>query len=144
VTTLFPLIQAHATASNTHIELDINDIPSLFLDENEIRQLILNIVRNGIEAMPSGGNLTIRTTFNQDIVTLSISDQGHGIPSDLQDKLGTPFLTTKDTGTGLGIPICFRIAHRHNAVINIDTSAKGTTFAIDFKLPNSIHSQGGF
>ncbi len=136
IMTLSPLMQAHAAASNVHIELDMNEIPDLYLDENEIRQLILNIVRNGVEAMPSGGNLMIRTLLNQSLVTLSIRDQGHGIPKDVRAKLGTPFLTTKDTGTGLGIPICFRIAHRHNAVIDVTTSTKGTTFTIDFKLAN--------
>jgi len=133
---LLPLMQAHAAASNAHIDFDMNDIPDLYLDENEIRQLILNIVRNGVEAMPSGGYLMISTFLKQSLVTLSIRDQGQGIPKDVLDKLGTPFLTTKDTGTGLGIPICFRIAHRHNAVIDVDTSTTGTTFTIDFKLPN--------
>ncbi|WP_245692957.1 ATP-binding protein [Sporomusa acidovorans] len=138
VTSLFPLMQAHAAASNSHIELELTDVPELFLDENEIRQLILNLVHNGLEAMPEGGNLTIGTLHNRDVVTLSIRDQGHGIPGDIREKLGTPFLSTKDTGTGLGIPICFRIAHRHHAVIGIDTGTNGTTFTINFKLPGQF------
>jgi two-component system sporulation sensor kinase C len=129
---LFPLIQADANSSKVYVNLDLISIPDLLLDENEIRQLMLNLVRNSIEAMPSGGDLNIRTFLDGNKVVLSITDQGEGIPSHVLDKLGTPFITTKDTGTGLGIPICYQIAHRHNANISINTSHKGTTFFVYF------------
>lgn len=129
---LFPLIQADATSFKVYVNLDLISIPELLLDENEIRQLLLNLVRNSIEAMPKGGNLDIRTFLEDNKVILSITDQGEGIPSHILDKLGTPFLTTKDTGTGLGLPICYQIAHRHNANIKINTSCEGTTFFVHF------------
>jgi two-component system sporulation sensor kinase C len=129
---LFPLIQADATSSKVSITLNLTLIPELLLDENEVRQLLLNLVRNSVEAMPEGGNLDIRTFQEDDKVVLSISDQGLGIPPHILDNLGTPFITTKDTGTGLGLPICYQIAHRHNASIKINTSNKGTTFSIFF------------
>jgi len=132
---LFPLIQADANSSKVYASLDLNDIPELQLDENEVRQLLLNLVRNGIEAMPAGGNLIIRTFLADSKAVLSISDQGAGIPPDILDHLGTPFFTTKDTGTGLGLPTCYQIAHRHNASIKIDTSDKGTTFFVYFNVP---------
>nr|WP_238543553.1 ATP-binding protein [Pelosinus sp. HCF1] len=129
---LFPLIQADATSSKVYVNLDLAPVPELLLDENELRQLLLNLVRNSIEAMPAGGDLLIRT-FQEDCkVVLSISDQGEGIPSHILDKLGTPFITTKDTGTGLGLPICYQIAHRHKAIIKISTSHEGTTFFVYF------------
>jgi PAS domain S-box-containing protein len=129
---LFPLIQADANSSKVSIILDLNTITELMLDENEIRQLLLNLVRNSIEAMPLGGDLSIRTFLEDCKVVLAISDQGEGIPSHILDKLGTPFITTKDTGTGLGLPICYQIAHRHKATIRISTSQRGTTFFIYF------------
>jgi PAS domain S-box-containing protein len=129
---LFPLIQADATSSKVYVNLDLAPVPELLLDENELRQLLLNLVRNSIEAMPTGGDLLIRT-FQEDCkVVLSISDQGEGIPDHILDKLGTPFITTKDTGTGLGLPICYQIAHRHKATIKISTSHAGTTFFVNF------------
>ncbi|MBP2626290.1 MAG: multi-sensor signal transduction histidine kinase [Firmicutes bacterium] len=131
---LFPLIQASANASNVSVNLDLADIPELFLDENEIRQLLLNLVRNSIEAMPSGGKLAIHTLLEERKVILSISDQGSGIPLHILNNLGTPFITSKDTGTGLGIPICYQIADRHSAEIKIKTSENGTTFFICFNL----------
>jgi len=131
---LFPLIEADATSSKVSVTLAITPIPELQLDENEIRQLLLNLIRNSIEAMPAGGDLNIRTVLEDNKVVLSVTDQGSGIPSHVLNKLGTPFVTTKDTGTGLGLPICYQIAHRHNATIKIDTSNKGTTFSVYFSL----------
>jgi len=104
------------------------------LDKNEIRQLLLNLVRNSIEAMPLGGKLVIKTFQENNDVILSICDQGCGIPSHILDKLGTPFITTKDTGTGLGLPICYQIAHRHSASVDIQTSIQGTIISIYFKI----------
>lgn len=137
IESLFPLIEADAVASKVYIDLDLITIPpNLLLDKNEIRQMLLNMVRNSIEAMPSGGNLIIKTFHENNSVILSISDQGSGIPTHVLSKLGTPFITSKDTGTGLGIPICYQIANRHNASINIKTSGQGTTISVYFKIPN--------
>lgn len=132
---LFPLIQADANSSKVYVTLDLSDIPELLLDENEVRQLLLNLVRNGIEAMPSGGNLVIGTVLADNQAVLSISDQGSEIPPHILEHLGTPFFTTKDAGTGLGLAICYQIAHRHNASIQIDTSDTGTTFFVNFNPP---------
>lgn len=132
---LFPLILAEANSSKVYVSLNLSAIPELLLDENEIHQLLLNLVRNGIEAMPDGGNLTIHTFSEDSKVVLSVSDQGSGIPSDILDNLGTPFITTKDTGIGLGLPLCYQIAHRHNAQIRISTHHEGTTFFIYFSSP---------
>jgi len=129
---LYPLLEADANSSRVKIKLDIEDIPELLLDENEIRQLVLNMVRNGVEAMPKGGELTIGTKLEKNEVVLFICDQGTGIDEAVLGKLGTPFFTTKDTGTGLGLSICYRIANRHNATIKINSSKAGTTFRICF------------
>ncbi|MBP2642588.1 MAG: sasA 14 [Firmicutes bacterium] len=137
VESVFPLIQADAVSSKIFSYLSLSPVPELLLDENEIRQLLLNLVRNGIEAMPNGGNLTIGTFTDDSSVILSVSDQGMGIPPHVLDKIGTPFITTKNKGTGLGLPICYQIAHRHNATIKIDTSNQGTTFLVYFSLSAS-------
>ncbi|OPY56435.1 MAG: Sporulation kinase A [Pelotomaculum sp. PtaU1.Bin035] len=65
-------------------------------------------------------------------MVLSVQDQGKGIESDILEKIGTPFFTTKDNGTGLGMAVCYGIAARHNALINIETSSAGTTFFVRF------------
>lgn len=138
---LSPLIQANAAIQDKEILMEIEDVPRLLLDEKEIRQLILNFVYNGLEAMAPGGILTIRTVNQEDNVTLFIEDQGKGIAPEILNKLGTPFFTTKDDGTGLGLAVCYGIATRHNARIDIETSPKGTVFMVRFPkvLEPSMH-----
>lgn len=140
ITTLFPLLQADAFQSGHEILLDLGDIPDTIFDENEIKQLILNLVRNGLEAMRQSGKVTIRTQLADDQLILSVEDTGTGIPIEIIDKLGTPFLTTKEQGTGLGLAVCYRIANRHGAKIQIKTGSTGTTFIISFVIPACYYS----
>ncbi|CQR70812.1 Sporulation kinase E [Sporomusa ovata DSM 2662] len=129
-----PLLEADALRYNCQLELDLQDIPLLRLDENSLRQLILNIVRNGIEAMPQGGKLTISTSSFASTVLLTFRDEGGGIPAEVIDKLGTPFFTTKDNGVGLGLAVCYRIVERHNATMMIENMPEGgAKFTITFK-----------
>lgn len=130
---LFPLIQADAMVSDKYILLEMGNIPKLLLDQEEIRQLILNLVRNGLEAMSPGGSLTIRTFRDGEEVVIAVRDQGKGIEPDVLEKIGTPFFTTKMNGTGLGLAVCYSIAARHNAAIKVDTGPTGTTFNVQFK-----------
>jgi len=130
-----PLIQAKAVSQDHYIELELDKLPNLLVDEKEIRQLILNLVNNGLESMVSSGNMIIKTFLEKEAVVLAVQDQGHGIDPELLEKLGTPFFTTKDQGTGLGLAVCYRIANRHNAKIDIDTASTGTTFYVRFPIP---------
>ncbi|MEH7355818.1 PAS domain S-box protein [Neobacillus drentensis] len=130
---LFPLIQAEALRSRKQAVLDLHDCPDISVDEKEIRQLILNIVLNGLDSMPPGGQLTIKTYVEEQAVILEIKDQGKGISSEILEKLGTPFFTTKENGTGLGLAICYSVAERHQADIDIETGNEGSTFSIRFK-----------
>lgn len=133
---LLPLMESDALLNEKWIVTELSaDIPTLLLDAQEMRQLILNFVRNGLEAMLPGGQLTIGTFVEAEKVVLFIQDQGKGIPAEIKQKLGTPFLTTKENGTGLGLPICFSIAQRHNAKIDIKTGDSGTTFTVNFPRP---------
>ena len=129
---LFPLIQAEAMRAGKQVILDLSPCPELSIDEKEIRQLILNIALNGLDAMSSRGHLTIKTYTEEQAVMLDINDQGDGICPEVLEKIGTPFFTTKEKGTGLGLAICYSIAERHQASIDIDTGKEGTTFSIRF------------
>jgi len=138
IETLFPLIQAEALLSGHNVNVNYGEIPMLMLDEKEIRQLILNICINGLEAMQMAGNLTISTYRDGADIVLRIEDQGCGIKGENMDKLGTPFFTTKDDGTGLGLAICYSIAARHNATIDVISGRSGTIFLIKFKRNSLI------
>lgn len=133
IKTMAPLLIADAVNGDKNIKLDLKDVPDLLLDEKEIRQLVLNLVRNGLEAMHQGGTVTISTSKQGDAVLMSIKDEGAGIAAEVLDKLGTPFFSTKVNGTGLGLAVCHSIATRHDTEIIVDTSSKGTTFHIPFR-----------
>lgn len=133
VQNLFPLIQACALTSDKQVNLELDDVPEISMDEKEIVQVILNLARNGIESMSCGGKLTIRTIANEGEIVLAVQDEGKGIEPEVLEKIGTPFFTTKDNGTGLGLAVCYSIAARHNAKIDIDTNPSGTTFYVRFK-----------
>ncbi|WP_144492599.1 MULTISPECIES: GAF domain-containing sensor histidine kinase [Bacillus cereus group] len=135
---IMPLIEIDAYNQNKYIQVDTNDIPELLLNRNEIRQLLINLYRNGLEAMSTGKVLTISTYKEmQNCVVLAVRDQGKGIRPEVLEKLGTPFYTTKDNGTGLGLGVCYAIAARHNAKIEIQTGSGGTTFLVKFNYENN-------
>ncbi|SDF07593.1 Adaptive-response sensory-kinase SasA [Sporomusa acidovorans DSM 3132] len=128
-----PLLEADVLRYNCQLELDLKDVPALMLDVGSLRQVILNIVRNGIEAMPQGGMIKICTYSDAPRVFLTFTDEGTGIPSEIIDKLGTPFFTTKETGTGLGLAVCYRIIQRHNArMVAENVPGGGARFTITF------------
>lgn len=129
---IFPLLQADAFNNNKEVRLNLNEIADTLLDKNEIKQLLLNLVRNGLEATHTGGNVTISTLQEPTKIVLAIRDDGPGIPPEFQKKIGTPFFTTKDTGTGLGLAMSQSIAQRHNASFEFETGKNGTTFFIKF------------
>lgn len=131
---LYPLLQADALRRGHEIGIELDSIPDSNFDENEIRQLILNLVRNGLEAMQQEGLVTIRTYTRGKWLILSVEDKGPGIQEEVLAKLGMPFVTTKEEGTGLGLPVCYRIAERHGAKISVKTGSDGTIFIIRFCL----------
>lgn len=132
VSSLIPLIEANAYGQDKYLEVETNPVPDLFLNSREIRQMLLNLCANGLEAMPAGGTIRVRTYVEDDQVVLEVQDEGEGIKPEVLEKIGTPFYTTKPNGTGLGLGICNSIATRHNAQIDIKTNSKGTTFYVRF------------
>lgn len=132
IKSMAPLLEADAVYLGKTIRIELNEIPDLYVNDNEIRQLILNLTRNGLEAMEQKGTVTIKTFLKDRKVVLAVQDQGKGIDPENIPKLGSPFFSTKETGTGLGLYVCYEIAERHDAKINVATSPKGTTFFVEF------------
>ena len=131
---IYPLLRADALRNNCEIKVDFKEIPTVPVDQNSIRQLILNMVRNGLDAMAgNSGVIEISTKTENGIVYLAIRDYGSGISPEVREKLGTPFFTTKEKGTGLGLAICYRIVERHGASLSVESEpGKGTVFTIAF------------
>ena len=113
-----------------------DDLLLAALDPEKIKQVILNLCKNAVEAMPEGGVLSIRAYRSSNQVVLEISDTGHGIPEDF-DPFHL-FATTKEQGTGLGLPIVQQImSDHHGAVDYVSEVGKGTTFRLSFRLPDA-------
>ena len=140
IDSLLPLMQADAISSDKYIDVNLEKTPDLILNENEIRQLILNLVRNGLDAIAADEKIIISTSTDENNVVLAIKDQGKGIPPQVMEKLGTPFYTTKKNGTGLGLSICHSVALKHQAQTKVETGPKGTTFYVCFPVQKSTES----
>jgi signal transduction histidine kinase len=134
VSLLLPVLRAEALFHNKQIITQICPVPPAMLDGKEIRQLLLNLVRNGLEAMQAGGRVWIRTGADKETVWLQVQDEGKGISPEDLPKLGNTFFSTKLEGTGLGLPVCYRIAERHRARITVESSPAGTTFTVAFPI----------
>lgn len=138
IDSLHPLLQAVAVMSEKEVQVaHADDMPPLYADEKEMRQVILNLAKNGLEAMSAGGTLVIHCYGDGDEAVIDIRDEGPGIPEAQLAKLGTPFFTTKEHGTGLGLALCFSIIERHNGKINVASSPLGTTFSVRIPFANA-------
>lgn len=115
------------------IHLDIDGLPILKGDEVLLRQAFTNLIQNAVEAMPTGGDLMIRSSI-RDFLEVSLSDTGSGIAENMVDKIFLPFFTTKDKGTGLGLSIVQKIIVSHGGSIFVESNNKGATFRIRFPL----------
>nr|WP_280875157.1 ATP-binding protein [Paenibacillus sp. PvP091] len=121
---------------NIHVTYD-NDRVSINCDENQIKQVFINILKNAVESMPRGGEIITHysTSSEQDEVHVKFTDQGIGIPQDRLRKIGEPFYTTKEQGTGLGLMLSYKIIESHKGRMNIQSEINiGTT--IEIVLPN--------
>ncbi|MEN6388794.1 MAG: PAS domain S-box protein [Syntrophomonas sp.] len=132
VEAIYPMIKAESLMNNKEIRLELKKLPLLMLDEKEIRQLVLNLVRNGLEAMEAGGTLIIGSREDESDWVLYFKDEGEGFAPEMISRAGTPFISTKENGIGLGLAVCYSIAERHNARLEIDTGPEGTTVSVKF------------
>ncbi|MGG3912986.1 ATP-binding protein [Rossellomorea vietnamensis] len=129
------LLNTNAILYNIEIQTEFHE-KELYIrgDENQLKQVFINLIKNAIEAMPHGGTITIHADFNShNKVHLMFKDEGVGMKKETLDKLGEPFFTTKTKGTGLGLTICLRILRDHGADIRVQSEqGEGTTFHIMF------------
>jgi PAS domain S-box-containing protein len=105
------------------------------VDVDFIKQAMLNVVLNGVQAMPKGGTLTIAAHRNDDTVVTEVRDQGTGIPASVQDKIFELYFTTKETGSGIGLAQTYQIMQWHYGSVDFEsTEGQGTTFRLRLPL----------
>ncbi len=137
------LLRAQGVPDDVALVEDLaGDLPALPLDGPKLAQVVLNLVQNALQAMPNGGTLTVSTRQAIDrhghaIAELAVADTGVGIaPGDLE-KLFIPFFTTKENGTGLGLPICHRIVDAHGGELDVQArdAPRGAVFTVRVPIP---------
>jgi PAS domain S-box-containing protein len=126
------LLEFEARKKNVRLTFNCSqEIIQIECDENRLKQVFLNFIKNGIEAMPNGGELHVKTIIHDNNVHISIQDTGVGISKEKLKKLGEPFFTTKKNGNGLGLMVSFKIIESHNGKVFVESEPnKGTTFNI--------------
>ncbi|MEK4667989.1 ATP-binding protein [Niallia sp. FSL R7-0271] len=129
-------MQSQANMENVMLHFEIMDKP-LFCRCNgdQVKQVFMNIIKNAIEAVPHGGKIMVYAKEADGHALFEIIDNGVGIPEDIQDRLGEPFYTTKEKGTGLGLMVCYNIIEQHNGHIRFHSvKGVGTTFTVSIPL----------
>ncbi|WP_144475249.1 ATP-binding protein [Cytobacillus oceanisediminis] len=130
------VIVPHAQRRDIDIILDTKTSSVLLCDENQLKQVFINLIKNAMEAMPEGGTVTIRIESQNSGIKVSVIDEGCGIKPDQLAKLGEPFYTTKQSGNGLGLMVSKKIIEEHggNLIINSELG-KGTDVTIYLPVP---------
>ena len=111
------------------------DLPLVECDAEQITQALLNITLNALQVTPSGGAVSLSVQQQEDIVLLLVSDEGSGVNETSLDRIFEPFYTTKETGTGLGLPISYQILTQHGGGITVERNPdKGVTFTLSLPI----------
>jgi PAS domain S-box-containing protein len=128
------LVESEAFFRRLDIEADLNDnIPNVFVDSEQLKQVFMNIMKNAFDALSEGGRIFVQTTWNEPegLVQVSIRDNGVGINKDTIANMFNPFFTTKESGTGLGMFTSKKIIDNHGGRIDIQSEpGKGTTVTV--------------
>ena len=118
------------------------DLPSILLDEQTLQASLVNLVKNAIEAMPEGGELTARTRQTLKGVALDLIDTGKGMDQRTAMHMFEAFFSTKDGGSGLGLPTTRKWIEAHGGRIDVQSAVgKGTKFTIEFPMPTRLASE---
>lgn len=128
---------AYAVLRNVDIRIDMDGPLYILANPSKFNQVLLNLIKNGIEAMPEGGTLLVAGTQSNEQITIEVTDTGIGMSSTEVQQLGTPYYSTKKEGTGLGLLTSFRIVQMMNGKIEVKSQkGKGTRFSIRLPLEN--------
>ncbi|AGF27986.1 MULTISPECIES: PAS domain-containing protein [Bacillus] len=128
------LLETQANLKGIFIKTDYEH-DSMYIngDQNQLKQVFINLIKNAVESMPDGGTVHIIMTEDEYSVNVTVKDEGDGIPENVLKRIGEPFLTTKEKGTGLGLMVTFNLIKNHQGAIQVDSKPdRGTAFHITF------------
>ncbi|MDM5314979.1 ATP-binding protein [Fictibacillus sp. b24] len=141
VQNVIDLMQPEANLRNVVISFEKQDrIPLVYGEKNQLTQVIINMIKNAMEALPNGGRIQLSAASSGDNIVLYIKDNGVGMTEEQKKRLGEPFYTTKFNGTGLGLMVCFKIIQNHRGTIEVDSVFnEGTTFTITLPMHSAAN-----
>jgi two-component system, NtrC family, sensor histidine kinase HydH len=130
------LVRQVASQNNVSLRRFVDEtITPVTCDPEQIKQVLLNLVLNAIQAMPGGGDVSVSAKKTENMLLLRVKDTGPGIPPERVDEIFDPFFTTKQNGTGLGLPIAYQIVEQHGGDLALETnSPEGCSFIIRLPL----------
>lgn len=134
-------LNAQAVLHDVQIEMNYDcHLPRVYCEPNQLKKVFINLIKNAIEVMHNGGKIAISIyKYGTDRIHISIQDEGSGIAPEKLQRLGEPFYTTKEKGTGLGLMVSYRIIGEHNGEVEVESEiGKGTTFHIYLPLHSLV------
>lgn len=136
---VMPIIKSEINLHRTNfqVHMDRRDPIRIYCTKDHIKQVLLNLTKNALEAMDMNGSLELIVKKEANLAVIKVIDTGKGIPEKMMEKIFDPFFTMKDSGTGLGLAICKRIVDMYDGTIEIESKLNvGTTVTIKLPLSN--------
>ncbi|WP_108672054.1 PAS domain-containing sensor histidine kinase [Peribacillus acanthi] len=136
ITDVAILLSSQALINNVEFKLNLAELPDILCNASQLKQVFINLLKNSIEAMPDGGVISVSCLQKgANDIFIQVIDQGCGIPQELLEKIGSPFYTTKEKGTGLGMMTTLKIIDSHGGKMDISsTMNEGTTISITLPI----------
>ena len=137
ITVVLDMFEAQAASQNIEIVRYLDpELPAMRLDSETLQAALVNLVKNAIESMAEGGELTIRTHLTSDGIAMDLIDTGCGMSEDTALNMFTAFYTTKPSGSGLGLPMARKVVQAHGGRIDVESEeGRGTKFTLEFPTP---------
>lgn len=131
VESVVSLVENQATAQSVKVEKVLQrNLPEVLVDGEQIKQVLLNLAINSLQAMPDGGKLSICTFSENGFSVIAVEDNGNGIDEKISGKIFDPFFTTKEKGVGLGLSIAHKIVSQHKGILSVESKNGNTVFAL--------------
>ena len=137
ITTILDMYEAQAQSQNVEIVRYWDpELPAMRMDVETMQAALANLIKNAMESMPSGGELTVRTHLTPSGIALDLIDTGCGMSEDTALNMFTAFYTTKPAGSGLGLPMARKVVRAHGGRIGVESEeGHGTKFTLEFPTP---------
>ena len=135
------LLDQRVTDAGVTLNVSIGEDASFSFDSDQIKQVLYNLILNAVQASKEGQVVTVASEVirEQNVFRLMVTDEGEGIPTEIQERIFSPFFTTRPKGTGLGLSICARIVENHHGSLELTTSSDtGTVFTIELPLEGGV------